>query len=89
MQQGLASSLETLCGQAYGAGVPALLGLYLQRGLLCLGVVAVPLGFCWWEAEHVLLFFKQDPAIAAMAALYLRYLLPSLGANVVMQCMER
>ena len=33
---GTASVLETLCGQAYGAGQVAVLGLYMQRSRLVL-----------------------------------------------------
>ncbi|CAI6007112.1 unnamed protein product [Closterium sp. NIES-65] len=87
--QGLASGLETLCGQAFGAGCPLQLGLHLQRALLCMTLVATPVGVLWWFTEPLLLLLHQSPDIAALGAVYIRWLLPSLAAAVVMQCLER
>ncbi|KAL6012425.1 Protein DETOXIFICATION 33 [Asimina triloba] len=42
---GMGSALETLCGQAYGAGKPRMLGVYMQRSwiiLLCAALILVP-----------------------------------------------
>ncbi|CAI5978753.1 unnamed protein product [Closterium sp. NIES-64] len=85
----LASGLETLCGQAFGAGCPLQLGLHLQRALLCMTLVATPVGVLWWFTEPLLLLLHQSPDIAALGAVYIRWLLPSLAAAVVMQCLER
>ncbi|CAI5501120.1 unnamed protein product [Closterium sp. Naga37s-1] len=87
--QGLASGLETLCGQAFGAGCPLQLGLHLQRALLCMTLVATPVAVLWWFTEPLLLLLHQSPDIAALGAVYIRWLLPSLAAAVVMQCLER
>ncbi|KAL6012422.1 Protein DETOXIFICATION 33 [Asimina triloba] len=43
---GMGSALETLCGQAFGAGKPRMLGVYMQRSwviLLCTALLLVPL----------------------------------------------
>lgn len=52
MQLGMASALETLCGQAYGAKQYHMLGIYLQRSWLVLigSTYHLPhahLHFCW------------------------------------------
>ncbi|RLO12540.1 hypothetical protein DYB28_014327, partial [Aphanomyces astaci] len=61
---GLASAMDTLCSQAYGAGKMDKLGIYFQSGLIVLGVALVPISLLSWHAESVLLFFGQDPAIS-------------------------
>jgi len=43
LQQGLASGLETLCGQTYGAKQYHLVGIYLQRAIFALFLVAIPI----------------------------------------------
>jgi MATE family multidrug resistance protein len=44
---GLASAMETLCGQAYGAKQYELLGIYLQRATFIILIAAVPVGILW------------------------------------------
>ncbi|ETV70382.1 hypothetical protein, variant 2 [Aphanomyces astaci] len=69
---GLASAMDTLCSQAYGAGKMDKLGIYFQSGLIVLGVALVPISLLSWHAESVLLFFGQDPAISKYAGQFSR-----------------
>eukprot|EP00850_Spirogloea_muscicola_P024865 SM001662S02987 [mRNA] locus=s1662:15:1897:- [translate_table: standard] len=80
-QTGLASGLETLCGQAFGAGRPARLGVYLQRSLVVSLAATLPMAALWLSAGPVLAGLGQDPAIAGLAGLYARWLV--LGAPAV------
>jgi hypothetical protein len=45
--QGLASALDTLCPQAYGAGLKRAVGLHTQRMGLLLLCISIPIGIFW------------------------------------------
>jgi MATE family multidrug resistance protein len=81
---GLSSGLETLCGQAYGAKQYHLLGIYLQRAIFVLLVVAIPICLASYYMAPILIAFGENPAIANNAQLYGRYLLPCILAFTVM-----
>ncbi|KAL3692276.1 hypothetical protein R1sor_005927 [Riccia sorocarpa] len=82
---GLASTMETLCGQAYGARKYHLLGVYLQAAWIVgigvsLGVVCL-----WMNMETILTAAGQDPVIAKMAVRYLIYLIPGVFVTAFLQ----
>jgi len=52
---GMASALETLCGQAFGARKFHMMGVYMQRSWLVLLMCAVVLLPMYFFAEEVLL----------------------------------
>ena len=56
---GLASALETLCSQAFGAKNYTLVGVVLQRGVWILGISCVPVWALWINTELILLVFHQ------------------------------
>lgn len=72
---GLASSLDTLCAQAYGSGQKQLVGIHLQKMVLLLWSVTVPIGVIWFNSEHILGAMVPDREMARLAALYLKILL--------------
>jgi MATE family multidrug resistance protein len=76
--QGLATSLDTLCAQAYGSGKKHLVGLQLQRMVYFLWALTVPIGIIWLFAEQILERIVPEKESAQFAGLYLRVLL--LGA---------
>jgi MATE family multidrug resistance protein len=45
---GMASALDTLCGQAFGARQYHLLGIYKQRAMFLLTIVSIPLAVVWF-----------------------------------------
>lgn len=73
--QGLATSLDTLCAQAYGSGKRELVGLQLQRMVYFLMLVTIPIGICWLGAEKILEKIVPERQSAQLAGLYLRILL--------------
>uniref|UniRef100_A0A0E0M6Q5 Protein DETOXIFICATION n=1 Tax=Oryza punctata TaxID=4537 RepID=A0A0E0M6Q5_ORYPU len=83
---GMATAMDTLCGQAYGARQYHLLGVYKQRAMVVLAAACVPIALVWAFAGRVLLLLGQDAAIAAEAGAYARWMLPSLAAYVPLQC---
>ncbi|KAI3997046.1 hypothetical protein MKX01_040137 [Papaver californicum] len=75
---GMGSALETLCGQAYGAGKLRLLGTYLQRSWVILLGTAIPLTLISVFAKHILLFFGQNRDISELSGTYSIWMIPQL-----------
>lgn len=82
----MATALDTLCGQAFGARQYHLLGVYKQRAMLVIGLTCVPFILVWAYAGKILAFIGQDPAVAAEAGAYARWLIPSVFVYVPLQC---
>uniref|UniRef100_A0A7N0TCG7 Multidrug and toxic compound extrusion protein n=1 Tax=Kalanchoe fedtschenkoi TaxID=63787 RepID=A0A7N0TCG7_KALFE len=86
---GMASALDTLCGQSYGAKQYHLLGIQMQKAMLILTTVSVPLAFIWANTSTILTTLGQDPEISHEAGLYAQYMIPSLFAYGLLQCLVR
>ncbi|CAK9138247.1 unnamed protein product [Ilex paraguariensis] len=79
-QSGLSGSLETLCGQGYGAKQYGMLGIHLQASCIISFFFSILISVSWFYSGPILMFLHQDPHISEMAALYLKYLIPGLFA---------
>ncbi|GMN46325.1 hypothetical protein TIFTF001_015499 [Ficus carica] len=86
---GMASALETLAGQSYGAKQYHMLGIHTQRSMFVLLLVSVPLAVIWANTEPILLAVGQDAAIAAEAGRYARLMIPSIFAYGLLQCLVK
>ncbi|KAF7008898.1 hypothetical protein CFC21_023547 [Triticum aestivum] len=86
---GMASSLDTLCGQAFGAKQYYLLGIYKQRAILVLTLVSAVVAVVWAYTGQILLLFGQDPEIAMGAGSYIRWMIPALFVYGPLQCHVR
>ncbi|XP_059070371.1 protein DETOXIFICATION 16 [Cryptomeria japonica] len=75
---GMGSTLETLCGQAYGAKQYHQLGIHVQRAFFALSCVSLPLAVLWAYMGNILTAFGQDPLISTEAGKYARWMIPSL-----------
>ncbi|AES73110.2 protein DETOXIFICATION 27 [Medicago truncatula] len=73
---GMASALETLCGQAYGARQYHMLGVYLQRSWVVLFFSSILLLPMFVFATPVLKFIGQPVAVAEQAGLVAIWLIP-------------
>ncbi|KAH7425298.1 hypothetical protein KP509_11G048600 [Ceratopteris richardii] len=82
---GLGYTLETLCGQAFGARQYQKLGIYTQRAIIVLNVTSIPLAFIWANIERILLLLGQDAQIASKAGEYGVLLIPTLFAAATSQ----
>ncbi|KAJ1279026.1 hypothetical protein BS78_04G124100 [Paspalum vaginatum] len=89
LMSGMASSLDTLCGQAFGAEQYHLLGIHKQRAMLVLAMVSIPVAGVWTYTGEILVWFRQDPEIAAGAGRYIRCLIPALFLFGQLQCHVR
>ncbi|MCO5603639.1 hypothetical protein L7F22_057790 [Adiantum nelumboides] len=89
VMMGMASSLETLCGQAFGAKQYRLIGLYLQTGLIVLNILAVFLSFIYGYMGEILILLGQDEQISLEAGKYAKFLIPTLFAHASSQTLIR
>jgi MATE family multidrug resistance protein len=69
---GLATSLDTLCSQAYGSGKRKLVGLQMLRMVYFLWIITIPIMALWYFSEHILVRIVPEKKVAEMAGLYLK-----------------
>lgn len=85
----MACALETLCGQAYGAGQYQKLSTYTYGATVCLLLACIPVSIIWIYTENILLITGQDPAISAEAGKFSIWLIPSLIPYAILQSLIR
>ncbi|XP_040997454.1 protein DETOXIFICATION 27-like [Juglans microcarpa x Juglans regia] len=73
---GMASALETLCGQAYGAGQYHMLGIYLQRSWIVLFLFSLLLLPMFVFATPILKLLGQSDAVAEESGVVAMWLIP-------------
>ncbi|KAJ8749274.1 hypothetical protein K2173_018754 [Erythroxylum novogranatense] len=86
---GMASALETLCGQAYGAQQYQKLGVETNTAIFCLLLFSLPLSVLWIFMGKFLVLIGQDPAISYEAGKFLACLIPGLFGHAVLQPLIR
>ncbi|KAL3634092.1 Protein DETOXIFICATION 31 [Castilleja foliolosa] len=77
---GMGSALETLCGQAYGAGQVDMLGVYMQRSWIILLATSLVLTLLYVFAQPILLLLAQEKEISRVAAQFSLWMIPQLYA---------
>ncbi|KAG2143521.1 MATE efflux family protein [Suillus bovinus] len=86
--QGLVSALDTLLPAAWTSSHPQLVGLWSQRMFVVTVATLIPVFMIWFNAEFILLLLKQDPEVAYLAAVYLRWSslgLPAYAFNCILR----
>ncbi|KAJ9163290.1 hypothetical protein P3X46_022971 [Hevea brasiliensis] len=86
---GMASALETLCGQAYGAEQYRKLGTQTYSAIFSLILVALAVSLLWFNMEKLLILLGQDPLIAHEAGKFTSLLVPALFAYAIFQPLTR
>ncbi|KAL5079523.1 hypothetical protein RYX36_007944 [Vicia faba] len=86
---GLASALDTVCGQSYGAKQYRMLGIHMQRAILILMTASIPISFIWINTKPILISLGQDPEISTEAGNYAKLMVPSIFAYGLIQCLNR
>ena len=76
MQLGMASALETLCGQAFGAKKYDMLGVYLQRSWIVLFLCSILLLPMYFFATPILKYFGQPDDIAELSGTVALWVIP-------------
>ncbi|XP_027362833.1 protein DETOXIFICATION 29-like [Abrus precatorius] len=80
---GMGSALETLCGQAFGAGRVDMLGIYMQRSWVIVIATALLLSLLYVFAKQILTAIGQTAAIAEAAGVFAVWMIPQLFAYAV------
>ena len=88
--QGLNSTLETFCGQAWGAENYPAVGIALQRMLLLDAIAAGIITILWYSSTAPLLrMLGQDPLLSSQASDYLLILAPALWFAGIYEALKR
>ncbi|XP_010941865.1 protein DETOXIFICATION 33 isoform X1 [Elaeis guineensis] len=77
---GMGSALETLCGQAVGAGQLHMLGVYMQRSWVISGVTAMVLTPIYAFTSPMLKLVRQSKDVSEVAGKYATWTIPQLYA---------
>ena len=87
--QGLSTSLDTLCAQAWGSGNPQLVKLHVQRMIVLLSLAGVVIAIFWCVVGHSFHVIIPDEQTASYAALYLKLLLLALPGYIIFEAGKR
>lgn len=85
----MASALETLCGQAYGAQQYYKLGTQTYTAIFSLILVCFPISVLWIYMGKILTLIGQDPLISLEAGKFTACLVPALFAYATLQPLIR
>ncbi|KAK4786542.1 hypothetical protein SAY86_010375 [Trapa natans] len=85
----MASAVQTVCGQAYGARKLAAMGVICQRAIVLHLGAAVLLTFLYWFSGPALRAIGQSDDIAEQGEIFARALIPQLYAFAVSCPMQR
>ncbi|XP_042382987.1 protein DETOXIFICATION 29-like [Zingiber officinale] len=80
---GMGSALETLCGQAAGAGQLQMLGIYMQRSWVISLTTATLLTPLYLFSAPILRLLRQSQSVSHVAGKYCRWILPQLFAFAI------
>ena len=72
--EGIATALDTLCPQAYGAGHYDLVNIQVQRCLTFSLIVYIPCAIMWWYSASMLKFIIDTPSVLYLTQSFLRIL---------------
>lgn len=86
---GVITSLDTLCAQAYGSGRKELVGLHVQRCLLLLAIIMMPVLVIWLNTESLMLALKQDPEIAKLSGQYMKVAVLGAPGFAIFETLKR
>ncbi|XVF14462.1 hypothetical protein REPUB_Repub09cG0062500 [Reevesia pubescens] len=86
---GMASAVQTVCGQAYGAKKYAATGIICQRAIVLHLGAAVLLTFLYWYSDVILQAIGQSESIAKQGQVFARGLIPQLYAFALSCPMQR
>ncbi|KAE8076887.1 hypothetical protein FH972_015509 [Carpinus fangiana] len=86
---GMASAVQTVCGQAYGAKRQAAMGVICQRAIVLHLGAAILLTFLYWYSGAFLKAIGQSESIAEQGQIFARGLIPQLYAFATSCPMQR
>lgn len=85
----MASAVQTVCGQAYGAKQYSAMGIICQRAIILHLGAAVLLTFLYWFSGPILIAIGQSESIAEQGQVFARGLVPQIYAFAISCPMQR
>lgn len=73
--QGMATALDTLCSQSYGAGKYKQVGVHFQRCTALMLTVFLGVSLIWWFSYDILTTIVDEKELAYLASRYLRIMI--------------
>ncbi|EJS42299.1 YDR338C [Saccharomyces arboricola H-6] len=87
--EGIATSLDTLCPQAYGSGKFYSVGIHLQRCIAFSLVIYIPFAFMWWYSEPILSYIIPEKELISLTSKFLRVLILGAPAYIFFENLKR
>jgi len=87
--EGMSTSLDTFCSQAFGAGKYARVGLYFQRCTAMIFTLSIPIMMSWWWAKPILKHLIAEGDLLDMTQAYLRVLCLGVPGLIVFETGKR
>ncbi|KAG9137387.1 hypothetical protein Leryth_017715 [Lithospermum erythrorhizon] len=78
-----------LAGASMATSFASVTGFSLMRAMIVLLLVCIPLACIWANTGTILEFFGQDEEISAEAGKYARFMIPSIFAYALLQCLAQ
>uniref|UniRef100_A0A7S1EUB0 Multidrug and toxic compound extrusion protein n=1 Tax=Timspurckia oligopyrenoides TaxID=708627 RepID=A0A7S1EUB0_9RHOD len=90
VHMGLATALDTLCSQAYGAGNYPMLGIWLQRGVFLGTIISFLIAFVWYFLSNSILNALQiAPEVAVHSTQFLQTSVWMIWPLMTQECTKR
>nr|QBM10920.1 multidrug and toxic compound extrusion protein [Fagopyrum tataricum] len=86
---GMASAVQTVCGQAYGAKKYASMGIICQRAIILHTGASVLLTILYWYSGAFLKLIGQSESISSQGQIFARGLIPQLYAFAICCPLQR
>lgn len=84
--------LDTLCSQAY-TNIQCdkkLVGLHVQRCLIFLSLLMIPISILWWSSEFLFItYLHQDPQVSKLAGQFIQWMILSLPAFALFETLKK
>lgn len=85
----MASAVQTVCGQAYGAKQYSAMGIICQRAIVLHLGAAFLLTFLYWFSGPILIAIGQTKSLAEQGEIFARGLIPQIYAFAICCPMQR
>lgn len=83
--EGMATALDTLCPQAYGAQNFALVSTHVQRCVMLSYVTFIPCGLLWWYSDLYLCYVIDNDNVLKLTSLFLRIMVAGAPAYILFE----
>ncbi|RGP77275.1 ethionine resistance [Fusarium longipes] len=89
LYEGMATALDTLCAQAYGSGNKTGVGLHVQRMLLLMAIVTIPVSIIWICSPAFLTLILRQDELAAKAGSFMRVSIIGIPGYASFEALKR